>query len=247
MTAIEAAERPRIGGGTALLLFIVGFIALYWPIHMLRVGLEPTFHPHTLRDRAGYELAMSIALVWATTGMTLLILRLRGQRLSDLGWRKPASLAGWAGALAVIAIYAGFARFGFLKNAPMLSDWSLFRIAAALGVGITAGFGEEVMFRGFVMTQARDAGLPTWLQVVLAAVLFGMAHGGWGALGSHFDLGGAIGATVSTAILGAVLAGVYLLGRRSLMPVVFAHAMIDLIIEPWLILFALSGGFTHPH
>jgi hypothetical protein len=42
-----------------------------------------------------------------------------------------------------------------------------------------------------------------------------------------------------------MLAIAYAVGRRSLMPVVAAHAVIDMIIEPWLMLFAVSGGFQH--
>ena len=54
-----------------------------------------------------------------------------------------------------------------------------------------------------------------------------------------------IGAAVSTAILGLMLAIVYAVGRRSLMPVVVAHGAIDTAIEPWLLLFAINGGFEH--
>jgi len=102
------------------------------------------------------------------------------------------------------------------------------------------------MFRGFVMREAEAGGAPVWLQVVLSGLLFGLAHAGWGAIGgTSFNLGAAIGSTVSTGMLGLVLAGIYVAGRRSLMPVIAAHAAIDMIIEPWLILFALSGGFAH--
>ena len=246
MTATDTAGRSRIGPASALLLFVVLYVAIYWPLHMLRIGLEPLLHLHTLRERAAYALAMSILLVWATTGGMLLILRLQGRRLGELGWRRRAPFAGWASAAVVVAIYIGFAVTGFLKQSPFLSDWSVFRICAALAVAISAGFGEEAMFRGFVMTQAREAGLPAWLQVALSALLFGLVHGGWGALGPHFSIAGAIGATISTTFLGAMLAGVYLLSRRSLMPAILAHGAIDLVIEPWLILFALSGGFAHP-
>jgi hypothetical protein len=35
-------------------------------------------------------------------------------------------------------------------------------------------------------------------------------------------------------------AGIYLLGKRSLTPVIASHAITDVIIEPWLLLAALS-------
>jgi hypothetical protein len=42
-----------------------------------------------------------------------------------------------------------------------------------------------------------------------------------------------------------LFASVYLLSGRSLLPVAVAHAGSDLLIEPWLIVHALGGGFTH--
>jgi hypothetical protein len=41
--------------------------------------------------------------------------------------------------------------------------------------------------------------------------------------------------------LGLVFAAIYHFGKRSLAPVIAGHAVIDLIIEPALILWVLSG------
>ena len=72
------------------------------------------------------------------------------------------------------------------------------------------------------------------------------AHAGWGRLTGHVSMAGLIGAVGSTFVLGVLFAAVYLLSRRGLIPVAVAHAGIDCLIEPWLILYALSGGFAHP-
>ena len=39
-----------------------------------------------------------------------------------------------------------------------------------------------------------------------------------------------------TFVLGVALAITYAIGKRSLTPVIISHALIDVIIEPWLLL-----------
>jgi len=241
-----SASASRLSAWGSLMLYAAVFVAIYAGVKYAEAALMPRFDLSNLRAMAAFRTAFSIALDWLEAIAMILLLRFRGMRLSDIGWRKGSSVWGWIGALVAVAIYAGFALGGpMLKGQPILTDWSLFRIATALGIGITAGFCEEAIFRGFVMTEARNGGAPLWLQIVLSALLFGMAHAGWGGMTAKFDIGSMIGAMISTAILGVMLAGVYVIGRRSLVPVVVAHGVIDAIIEPWLILFALSGGFAH--
>jgi uncharacterized protein len=45
-----------------------------------------------------------------------------------------------------------------------------------------------------------------------------------------------------TAVLGVALATTYLVGGRSLTPVILSHALIDIIIEPWLLLSFFTGA-----
>jgi hypothetical protein len=44
----------------------------------------------------------------------------------------------------------------------------------------------------------------------------------------------------ATFVLGTALAITYLVGKRSLTPVIVSHVLVDLVIEPWLLL----GFFT---
>jgi membrane protease YdiL (CAAX protease family) len=231
--------------GEALFLFIIVFAGIFWGIHALRPLVTPYLHLDSAREKVAFTATMSIALLWTELVAMLLVLRLRGQTFGDLGWRKRSSLWGWLSAVVLALFYAGLMFFGPLRSQPFLSDWSFFRIATALGVGITAGICEESIFRGFVMTQARDAGLPVSVQVVFSAVLFGFAHVGWGEAAGRFNIGAFAGTFGATAIVGGLLAIVYVVGRRSLMPVMIAHGAIDMAIEPWLMLFALGGAFTH--
>ena len=48
------------------------------------------------------------------------------------------------------------------------------------------------------------------------------------------------GAVIGTTVFGVFCAAVYLMSRRSLMPVIACHGLIDLVIEPWLFMVAVS-------
>jgi len=239
-------KNSKLAAWLTLLVFLAAFAAVYAAVKYLQALVMPHISLNSPREIAAFRAASSVVLVWAELGATLLVMRLRGQTMSALGWRQSSSVWGWFAALIAVVVYAGFALMGpMLKGAPLLTDWSFFRIAVALSIGVSAGICEETVFRGFVMTQARDGGAPVVIQILLSAILFGMAHMGWGGATGHFDLSSMIGAMISTLILGLMLATAYAVGRRSLMPVVAAHAAIDMIIEPWLMLFAVSGGFQY--
>jgi membrane protease YdiL (CAAX protease family) len=85
-------------------------------------------------------------------------------------------------------------------------------------VGLTAGICEEWLYRGFFLAvvSALCGGLPSLLLVLVAAAAFGLAHAYQGAVG-----------VLTTAVLGGVLAGLYLQTGSLLLPVVL-HAAIDL-------------------
>ena len=85
-------------------------------------------------------------------------------------------------------------------------------------VGITAGVCEEWLYRGFFLAvvAALSGGPPTWALVLVAAVAFGLAHAYQGRAG-----------IVTTALLGGVMAALYLQTGSLLLPVLL-HAAIDL-------------------
>jgi membrane protease YdiL (CAAX protease family) len=211
------------------------------------------FLPHgTVREIAAGRAFFSVVFSWLALAGTMVILRVRGQRLADTGWGRPAAIWGWIAAAVFVAFYAWF---GF--NVPLrpggspvlsakewLTDWSMFRIVAALAVGITSGICEETMFRGFVMNQARDGRAPMVVQVLLAAILFGLAHAPWGGMAGHFDLAATLGASVSTAVIGLLFAIIFVLSRRSITPAVIGHTVFNFIWEPWMLMFAIHGSFA---
>jgi membrane protease YdiL (CAAX protease family) len=240
MTVIS---KPRIGPWTALLLIIAFFAVMEVVLPMVRAAITPYLSMTGPRDTVAVRAVSSIALVWSMFIATYFLMRLRGQTLSDIGFGRPARIWGWLLALLFAALYGGGTLFGMMKaGAPVTTDWSFFRIAIALGIGVSAGICEETVFRGFIMGQARDGGAHWIIQILLSALLFGAAHAGWGGLSGHIQIQQVIGAMTATAILGLMMAVSYVAGGRSLTPVIIAHGIIDILVEPWLLLFAVIGG-----
>lgn len=233
----------RIGPWAAIGLVILTFVVLEYVLPLLRALIAPHLAIATPRDAVALRASSSIVLDWLLFGAAWLALRLRGQTLGDIGWLRPARIWGWLLALLFAALYGGGTLFGMIHaGAPAATDWSLFRITIALAIGVTAGITEEAVFRGFVMTESRDAGLHWSLQIILSAVLFGLAHMGWGAMTGHVDVHQLVGAVSATIILGLMMAVTYVVSARSLMPAVVAHGIIDVLVEPWLLLYAVTGG-----
>lgn len=110
--------------------------------------------------------------------------------------------------------------------------------ALAVPMALVTGVFEELFFRGFLMNLAMKDGWGFAGQVLLSAIVFGMAHGVWGLFGRSLRV--AVGAAAATGLLGAALAVVYVLGGRSVGPCALAHVLINLALEPWLILSAAA-------
>jgi len=86
-----------------------------------------------------------------------------------------------------------------------------------IGVSISAGFCEELVFRGYFQKQFETLTHSRWIALFLQAVLFGVAHGYQG-----------IEACVKIACFGA-LYGLLAVRRGSLRPGMMAHAGSDIL------------------
>ena len=140
-----------------------------------------------------------------------------------------------------VSIAVAYVMYTF-KSVPfvqqMQSEYSglkLISIWAALASGII----EEIFFRKMIMDWFLSMGYGNLLQVISTALAFGIAHGLWILL--HGDLKIAVPVILSTTVLGALLGILYVVGERNLLPCIVAHTLINLVIEPWLILSAVSG------
>jgi membrane protease YdiL (CAAX protease family) len=86
-----------------------------------------------------------------------------------------------------------------------------------IGVSISAGFCEELVFRGYFQRQFETFARSRWIALFLQAMLFGIAHGYQG-----------VEACVKIACFG-LLYGLLALWRKSLRPGMLAHAGSDIL------------------
>lgn len=68
---------------------------------------------------------------------------------------------------------------------------------------------------------------------------------GLGLLAAKPQVNMATGAMVTTSVLGVLYALVYLASRRGLAPVIVGHTIMDMLIEPWLVMTTLAAATTH--
>jgi hypothetical protein len=129
-----------------------------------------------------------------------------------------------------------------MKAIPLIlakqKEISLFKLLGILSA-VVGGIVEEVFFRRWTMDMLMSRGVAPILQVIISGIVFGLAHTSWILAKGDFKF--TLPAILSTSGLGILLAIIYLLGGRNLGPCIFAHVMINVVIEPWLMLSSVSG------
>ena len=150
-----------------------------------------------------------------------------------------ASPIAWILAAIVGIVYVSYTLKAIPFIASMQREISLFKLLGILAA-VVGGIVEEVFFRRWVMGTLMFRGFASVTQVIISGIAFGLAHAGWTLLAKR-DLKFSLPAIMSTSILGVFLAIIYLAGGRNLGPCILAHVMINVVIEPWLMLSAVSG------
>jgi membrane protease YdiL (CAAX protease family) len=188
------------------------------------------------------------AAVWTAvglglSGLILLIaimiwLRRTKQSLKDLGWGKPTSASalvlGVLFAFALLGLcYTNNKRFGVELPIGRINPP---RILAAVLTAF-AGIVEEIGMRGVLMTELDKIKTRTWLQVLISGFCYAIYHS-LQFLASPVQFVQSM--TVST-LLGIILAGIYVLGRRSLTPCILSHGLANLLGEPYILMGALAA------
>lgn len=191
----------------------------------VRFGLGPRLYvPLYITCLASAEL-LCLAGLW-------LFLRARGRSFAELGLWKRSTTAGWIFGIALGLFTAGFGLMNLKLNlkTPVIAvlDPAVWHVYSALVAGLGAAFCEEILFRGFVMTELADAGYGHALQVLVSGLLFGCIH--LGAL--RAGVAQALALVIPTAILGMIYSLVYLTARRSLMPSIVSHFINDAVVIP---------------
>jgi uncharacterized protein len=182
-------------------------------------------------DSSGYSLlgalgvAVAAIVCWRATGPGK-------EGLARLGFTRPPSWAKtvlWAIATAIVGQLGvslasplvlhfwrppDFSALGAIKGHPWaLAKWLVI-------IWTTAAFGEETIFRGFLIPRMADiVGNTRWAQawaIVISATLFGIAHSYQGPSGSV--LAGVVALVYGTSFIHA---------RRNLWRTVLAHGLYD--------------------
>lgn len=166
----------------------------------------------------------------------LVSIRLRNGGWSAMGLKRPAS---WI-RIVLIALAAAVLRIilGDLVIEPLAAHFWPPIIAPAGADAITgnikmaavtlllvwtwAAFGEEIGYRGYLLTRAAEIGGRTtaayWIGIVVVAVLFGYGHYYKGPAG-----------IVDSGVAGLILGAAYLLSGRNLWSSILAHGFIDTV------------------
>jgi membrane protease YdiL (CAAX protease family) len=167
----------------------------------------------------------------------LLSVWLRDGSWSAIGFKRPASWTRTvqiAVAAAVLRIVLGefvidplTARFWPPAALPAGAEAITGNLGAAilalLFVWTFAAFGEEIAYRGYLLTRAADLGKRSprayWAGLVLVSVLFGFGHYYKGPSG-----------IVDSGVAGLILGAAYLLSGRNLWVCILAHGFIDTFV-----------------
>ncbi len=231
---------PRLRGLGVVLAGALVFVVLVAALNWMAKSLFARTVASGLRQRVTVELTAGMIAEIGVFLVLLLLLRRRGVALRSLGLWRPAPTMGWIVAGLVAALFLGFNLALPLRAEKNLTEVSLFHIYNALSAAFVAGFVEETLFRGFVMTELRLSGWGTLAQVAISSLVYGALHATWGIVTGVFTwelLGGAV---IGTSVLGCFCAVTYLVSRKSLMPVIAGHALMNLVIEPWMFMVAVS-------
>ncbi len=185
-------------------------------------------------------------VVWVANVAMLVIvylgLRLRGQTWAHFGlaFGKPRRAAVIRTLLLSLAVFAAAtaafvlgsivaARIPGIRESADMSGYNyLYQnlpllIVSLIGVYIVSSFGEEVIYRGFLITRIEEMGSGgkgrRCLGVLISAAVFGLVHFDWGPVG--------IG---QTTFVGLVFAIAYLKVKRNLWVNILAHGYMDTIL-----------------
>lgn len=198
-----------------------------------------------LTPYAGDNLLLKMGMIWCINILMLFLvwsgMKLRGQNWSDFGlrFRRLSSkeslkvflrsilvcvlaILGYGLGTIIMANISGMPESADMSNYEYLQNNFFMLILTLLGVYIVSSFGEEVIYRAFLIKRLSQLGLDSkygkMAGVAISAVIFGLAHYEWGLTG-----------IVSTAFMGLVM-GMFYLKYNNLWILVLAHAYMDTLL-----------------
>jgi len=194
----------------------------------------------------GEHVVAKQAVVWlaniAMISGVVVALRHRGEGVKHVGIQAiEASPRSWvrlfvASVLTFLLAVAGFVLGSIIManitGIPESADMSSYNFLSGnlpvlllvlAGVLVASSFGEEFLYRGFLITWIAEilgGEKRAWITAaVISSVAFGLAHYEWGLMG-----------IVQTTFMGAALAFAWFKSKRNLWVVILAHAYMDMIL-----------------
>jgi membrane protease YdiL (CAAX protease family) len=210
-----------------------------WQVVMVVVGLPVLYIVNSLlpwsvgliqwREHAFFwQFWASIAVLhWSSFALVSILLMRAGRRLSDIGLQfSPFRVAVMVGIPAIVALVLMVLHKRAAPGSP--SDPALPATMAErlfwIFISFTAGFCEELIYRGFSIRVLQGRNMRTWLAVGVATLAFFFMHGPAVVIGNWTITLTSFLIIYSMGLLFSVL----FLWRRSLVPGVCLHTLIDL-------------------
>jgi membrane protease YdiL (CAAX protease family) len=215
--------------GEILILFLSAFILIY-----------------ILKPLVGENLILNQIIIWSANIFMLLVvwvgLKLRGEGLEHFGLTFKSitlkegfrmfllslvvfvlALAGFVIGSIIMANITGIPEGADMSGYDYLKDNFGMLLLSLIGVYIVSSFGEEFIYRGFLITRISEIGFRTKnakiIAVIFSAIIFGLIHYEWGPMGM-----------VQTGFMGLALGICYIKLKKRLWILILAHAYMDTIL-----------------
>lgn len=180
--------------------------------------------------------------IWIGILVATFFLKRRNINWYDLGLRLPKGRKQWLkqlgiGILAIasiflitfITLYFLKPFFGLEQDANATDKFSFFLgkpvvfiTYLVVGIGFGAGLGEELLIRGFLLNQLKklfgNSKISWGLALATQAIIFGYMHSYHGSMGM-----------VITGLIALSFGLFYLVAKRKLFPLIFAHIVFDIL------------------
>jgi len=224
---LQTNRRYKIGEILVLFISVFLFIKLVSPL----VGDNP------ILKQAVVWIANILMLIYVWIG-----LKLRGETWKNFGlnfksvtWREGIkifllsllvfvlALVGFVIGSIIMANITGIPENANMSGYNYLKDHIGMLILTLGGVYFVSSFGEEVIYRAFLINRISELGQKTKkatvIAIVLSSIIFGLVHYEWGPMG-----------IVQTGFMGLVLAISYIKFKKRLWVLILAHAYMDTIL-----------------
>ncbi|NND32435.1 MAG: CPBP family intramembrane metalloprotease [Saprospiraceae bacterium] len=219
-------------------LFKVGEITLLFVAVFVFISLiGPLVGDHPILKQAVVWVANIIMLIYVWIG-----LKLRGESFAHFGltfrrisWRESLkvfllsllvfvlAIAGFIIGSIIMANITGIPENSSMGGYDYLKNNMGMLLLTLVGVYIVSSFGEEVVYRGFLINRiieiAGDTTRGSIIAVIASSVIFGLVHYEWGPMG-----------IVQTFFMGLALGICYIKLKKRLWILILAHAYMDTIL-----------------